>query len=261
MPVDICEAFYPYLIQCMLENNCATSTIEHTLSQVRSVVEFSSRYGAPISPTYDKCDFTGKTKEKTILTYSELCHIYFFDVRSIVKQNGKKYRSDWYDVTERVRDMLIFSTIFGQRHSDVVRISKDNFCDDRFTITQQKTGNKVSFNYMEYAFDKRIARQLLRKYDYTCPYTADLSNYNSRVHLLLQHIGEEFLPDVVTEERIQDRIVRTVKPRYSAVASHTARRSAISFWANKDKSPQWIRKMSGHKDLRSLAKYMLDEED
>lgn len=261
MPCDVGETFYPYLIQAMLQNGCATSTVEHTLSQVRAAVSFGSRYGAKISPTYDKVDFKGRNKQQTILSYAELCHIYFYDVRNIKKDNGKPYRKDWYEVTERVRDMLIFSTLFGQRHSDSIRITKNNFDGDKFVITQQKTGNRVKFRYMDYVFDQKIAKQLLQKYDYTAPYTRDINNYIKRIKVLLRAIGGEFTQDVVTEEKIQGEIVRTIVPRWSAIASHTARRSAISYWANKGKSPQWIRKMSGHADLRSLATYMLDEED
>lgn len=261
MPCDVGETFYPYLIQIMLQNGCASTTVEHTLSQVRSALSFGSRYGAQISPTYDKVEFKGQTKEKTILSYAELCHIYFFDIRTLRREGGKPYRKDWYAVTERVRDMLIFSTLFGQRYSDSVRISKECFRDDKFCITQQKTGTRVNYKYMDYVFDQRIARQLLHKYDYTAPYQRDINNYIKRVKELLRGIGGEFLQEVVTEEKIQGEIVRTTIPRWEAIASHTARRSAISYWANKGKSPQWIRKMSGHADLRSLAKYMLDEED
>lgn len=261
MPVDVGEIFYPYLIQCMLSHGCATSTVEHTLCQIRSAIGFGSRYGATISPTYDKFDFVGRNKQKTILSHSELCHIYYYDISTIRRPDGKRYNKQWYEIAERVRDMLIFSSIFGQRHSDSVRITQENFDGDRFTITQQKTGNTVSFNYLEYAFDKRIARSLLMKYDYCSPYTGHIANYNKRIKEVIKAIGGEFLMDIVTEEKIQGKIVRTVRPRYEAIASHTARRSAISYWANKGKSPQWIKKMSGHTDLRSLSKYMLDEED
>lgn len=260
MPIDVGETFYPYLINCMLSNGCATSTVEHTLSQVRAALDFGSRYGAQISPTFDKVDFNGHNKSKTILSYAELCHIYFFDIKTIRKPDGTKYRKDWYEISERVRDMLIFSTLFGQRHSDSIRITRDNFEGDRFTITQQKTGNTVSFNYMDYVFDKRIARALLRKYNYTSPYTGHIRNFNYRIKEVIKAIGGEFLSEIITEEKIQGRIVRTSRPRYEAIASHTARRSAISYWANKEKTPQWIRKMSGHSDLRSLAKYILEED-
>lgn len=261
MPIDVGETFYPFLIQCMLEIGCATTTVEHTLSQIRSAVEFGSRYGAQISPTYDKIFFRGRTKTKTVLTYSELCHIYFFDIKTLKHEDGSPYRSDWYRTTELVRDMLIFSTIFGQRYSDAVRITPQNFDDSRFTITQQKTGNRVAFDVLDYAFDQRIARNLLRKYNYTSPYTADISNYNKRVSILLRGIGGEFMGDVVTEEKIQGRIVRTVMPRHAAVTSHTARRTAITYWASKGRTLTWIKKMSGHSDLRSLEKYIIDEED
>lgn len=81
------------------------------------------------------------------------------------------------------------------------------------------------------------------------------------IYRLLRGIGGEFLTDVVTEEKVQGRIVRTVRPRHDAVTSHTARRSAITYWANKGRTLTWIKKMSGHSGLRSLEKYIIDEED
>lgn len=83
MPDHISELFYPHLIKFMLEQGCATTTVEHTCSQIRSALEWGSRYGAPISPSYDKVDFSGNTHEKTILSYAELCHVYFYDIDNI----------------------------------------------------------------------------------------------------------------------------------------------------------------------------------
>ena len=157
--------------------------------------------------------------------------------------------------------MFIFSVLVGQRHSDVVRITKDNFIDDTFICTQQKTGNKVRFKWNDYAFDLKIARALFRKYDYTCPYPVSISVYNRSLHELFRAIGQEFDTIITTEEKILGEIHVTSEPRWKTICSHTARRTAISFWANKGMNMNKLRKFSGHKDLRSLQEYMLEEEE
>lgn len=259
MPNQVSELFYPHLIQYMLQQGCATTTVERTCSQLRASLEWGSRYGAPVSPSYDKTDFNGRCREKTILSYAELCHVYYFDINTLKRPDGKKYNAQWYRYMERVRDMFIFSVIFGQRHSDTVRITKDCFDGDRFSLTQQKTGNKVSYLWQSYAFDVKIARKLLEKYDYTCPYVVSISVYNRRLHELFRAIGQEFDQIVKTEEKILGEIITTTEPRWKMIGSHTARRTAISFWANKGKNMAWIQRFSGHKDLRSLQEYMLEE--
>lgn len=255
MPEQISELFYPHLIRYMLTNDCSTTTVQHTCSQIRSALEWGSRYGANISPTYDKIDFMGETHENTILSYAELCHVYYFDIDNI---SGK--RRDWKRTMKRVRDMFIFSVVFGQRHSDSARINKSCFDDSMFTITQLKTGSKVSYDWKDYAFNKKIAMELLQRYDYTAPYVADISVYNKKLKELFRVIGMEFNQEIKNEEKVLGEIVTTTTPRWKMIGSHTARRTAISYWANQGKSMNWIRRFSGHKDLRSLQEYMLEEQ-
>ena len=89
-PDRVSELFYPYLIQYMLQSGCATTTVERTCSQIRSALEWGSRYGTPLSPSYDKIDFESSPHEKTILSYAELCHLYFFNIRTLKRPDGKK---------------------------------------------------------------------------------------------------------------------------------------------------------------------------
>lgn len=255
MPDRVSELFYPHLIRYMLQQGCATSTVERTCSQLRSSLEWGSRYGAPISPSYDKFDFIGKTRKQTILSYAELCHLYYFDIGTL-----PKHRKDWYERMERTRDMFIFSVLLGQRHSDAVRVDKTFFTDDTFEITQQKTGNRVSFKWLDYAFDQKIARELFTKYDFTCPYPVSVSVYDRSLHELFKAIGQEFNTEVKSEEKILGVITTRLTPRWKLIGSHTARRTAVSFWSNQGMHVNKLRKFSGHSDIRSLQDYMLDED-
>lgn len=261
MPVDVGELFYPHLIRIMLSSGCASTTVEHTLSQIRSALSWGNRYGAPVSPTYDKISFKGRPRKKTSLTYRELCHVYFFNIRTLVKQDGKPYRQQWYRRMEKTRDMFIFSCLFGQRFSDAVRITQKNFDGDIFTITQQKTGRTVEFNHKNYVFDKKIARELLAKYDYTAPYRRNISTYDRSLKELFRAIGGEFGTTIRTEEKILGEIVVRECPRWDIISSHTARRTTITYWANRNMSLPSIQQMSGHADLRTLQEYIVNDVD
>lgn len=256
LPQKVSEMFYPYLIRIMLQNGCATTTIERTCSQIRACLEWGSRYGAPISPSYDRVDFNGQTRESTVLTYNELCHLYYFDLNTL-----PRHRRDWHQRMERTRDMFIFSVLFGQRHSDTVRIDKTCFDDDgNFNITQLKTGNRVSFSWKDYVFDSKIAKELLDKYNFKCPYSVSVSVYDRSLHELFKNIGMEFLDNVKTEEKILGEIQVKTFPRWKLIGSHTSRRTAITYWANKGMSIHKLRKFSGHKDIRALQRYILDDD-
>ena len=61
----------------------------------------------------------------------------------------------------------------------------------------------------------------LKKYNYRCPYTSNVSNYNRYLHDLLQLVGEEFNDTVITE----------------------------------------VRKCSGHKSMKTFERYITFDED
>lgn len=145
--------------------------------------------------------------------------------------------------------------------SGCVRICADNFERDRFSIVQQKTGNKAKVNISEYGITPKLAMSLLEKYNYEAPYQADISNYNKMLHELLQHIGGDFLEMVTDEQKVDGLIKITSTPKWKLISSHTARRTFVTYNVTLGKPEYKIRQASGHLDHKSFEKYIILDED
>lgn len=98
--------------------------------------------------------------------------------------------------------MFVLGCNLGQRYSDLVRISPENFKNGQFSIVQQKTGNKCFVPINSLSIDSKITWTILEKYNYTAPYKGDINNYNTYLHQLLYLIGEDFLEEVYIDNKI-----------------------------------------------------------
>jgi integrase len=136
-----------------------------------------------------------------------------------------KYRKNKILTLEKVRDMFVLGCNLGQRYSDMVRISPNNFRNGQFIITQQKTAAKCFVPINTLSIDSKITYAILEKYNYCAPYSGDINNYNTYLHELLYNIGEEFNDMVYIDNKINGVITRESKHRYQLISSHTARRS------------------------------------
>lgn len=170
-------------------------------------------------------------------------------------------RPDRRRVYERVRDAFILQANLGCRHSDLIRIHKSNFDRNVFKILQQKTGNHAIVDIQKLSIDPKATYAILEKYNYACPYTADISNYNKKIHEILKLIGQEFAEDVRGEVKINGRITLDIEPKYKRVGSHTARRTFVTCNILRGVSEHQIRKGSGHRSLSSFEKYICDRDE
>lgn len=169
------------------------------------------------------------------------------------------------DTIQRVKDHFVLSCQIGQRYSDSSRFTKSNF-DETGTIikiTQQKTGSKAVINIASNAIDKKIAFEILKKYDYCSPAAGlDVSNFNKYLHILCKSIGGEFNNDVTFENKINGSIVTETYKVWQLITSHTARRTFITYWASSnDMNIIKLQKCTGHKDVRQINRYTILEDD
>ena len=151
--------------------------------------------------------------------------------------------------------------ILSQRYSDIVRISPENFERNMFRIIQKKTGNKAIVDIDKYAVVPRLTYKLLKKYNYRCPYTSNVSNYNRYLHDLLQLVGEEFNDTVITEVRTGGVICRNEYRKWELCTSRTGRRTFISYNVMRCPTEAEVRKCSGHKSMKTFERYITFDED
>ena len=126
-----------------------------------------------------------------------------------------------------VRDMFVFGVCVAQRFSDFSDISPKMFSKiDNvifFTFQQKKTGKKMIVPITD-----RKALNILKKYNYSFPNISD-HHFNHTLKNIVKDLAET-VPTLKEEfETAPTKYdLRTLKPKYELVSSHTARRSAVT---------------------------------
>lgn len=157
--------------------------------------------------------------------------------------------------------MFVLGCNLGQRYSDLVRISPENFKNGQFSIVQQKTGNKCFVPINSLSIDSKVTFAILEKYNYYAPYTGDINNYNTYLHELLRHIGENFLEEVFIDNKINGVITRETKFRYQLISSHSARRSFATINTLRNIPRSKILRATGHSSEKAFNRYICYDED
>lgn len=266
MPAMISSIFWNHFIPFLSDQGLKYSTIGHIKANLVSVLNWSSKYGVKLNPSYNEVDIPNYISSKVSLTPDEISHIYHFkidqiDLYSFRSNKTTKPRKNKIETLERVRDMFVLGCNLGQRYSDLVRISPENFKNGHFSIVQQKTGNKCFVPINTLSIDSRITWAILKKYNYHAPYTGDINNYNRYLHELLYNIGEDFLEDVYIDNKINGVITREVKKRYQLISSHSSRRSFATINTLRNIPRNTILRATGHSSEGSFVKYICYDDD
>ena len=266
MPAMISSVFWNHFIPFLADQGLKYSTIGHVKANLIAVLNWSSKYGVKLNPSYSEVDIPNYIPNKISLTPDEISHIYHFKILSEDRYNFRikkvmKMRRNKIKTLEKVRDMFVLSCNLGQRYSDMVRISPENFRNGIFSIVQQKTGNKCYVPINSLSIDSRITYAILDKYCYYAPYSGDINNYNTYLHQLLYYIGEDFLDEVFMDNKINGVITRETKRRYQLISSHSARRSFATINTLRNIPRNKILRATGHSSEKAFVRYICYDEE
>ena len=266
MPAMISSVFWNHFVPFLADQKLKYSTIGHVKANLIAVLNWSSKYGVKLNPSYSEVDIPNYIPSKISLTPDEISHIYHFKIGqeetySIRSKKVLKLRKNKIETLGKVRDMFVLGCNLGQRYSDLVRISPENFKNGQFSIVQQKTGNKCFVPINQLSIDSRITFAILEKYDYRAPYTGDINNYNSYLHELLRHIGEDFMEEVHIDNKINGVITRETKRRYQLISSHSARRSFATINTLRNIPRSKILRATGHSSEKAFVRYICYDEE
>lgn len=254
-PVQVTDVFWGYFIAFLQERGLKSSSIATLCAQLRSILNWAVKYNATVSPTYSDILVPKAHNFEIALTADEVSRIYYFDLERFYADRRKDFR----ETMEKVRSMFVLSCNLYQRFSDMVRIEPSCFDRNIFRIVQQKTGNKAVVNIDKYSVEPKTTYAILAKYNSYAPFTGTIGNYNFYLHQLMRDIG--FTETVRVEERVDGELVTKNVPKWKMIASHTARRTAITIAILRGHNIHAIKKCSGHSDLRILEGYVKDGEE
>jgi len=266
MPAMISSVFWNHFVPFLADQRLKYSTIGHIKTNLITVLNWSSKYGVKLNPSYSEVDIPNYIPSKISLTPDEISHIYHFKIGKEETFNFRqkkvaKLRKNKIETLERVRDMFILGCNLGQRYSDLVRISPENFRNGVFSIVQQKTGNRCYVPINSLSIDSRITFAILEKYGYRAPYVGHITNYNNYLHQLLHHIGEDFLDEVHIDNKINGVITRETKQRYQLISSHSARRSFATINTLRNIPRSKILRATGHSSEKAFVRYICYDEE
>ena len=266
MPAMISSVFWNHFVPFLADQGLKYSTIGHVKANLIAVLNWSSKYGVKLNPSYSEVDIPNYISSKISLTPDEISHIYHFkivkeDAYNFRQKKVTKLRSNKIATLERVRDMFVLGCNLGQRFSDLVRIKPENFRNGHFSIVQQKTGNKCFVPINTLSIDARITFSILEKYGYRAPYNGDINNYNNYLHQLLYLIGEDFLEEIHIDNKINGVIIRETKQRYQLISSHSARRSFATINTLRNIPRSKILRATGHSSEKAFVRYICYDEE
>jgi integrase len=222
------------------ERGLLNDTIYKYISTLKVFLSWCRENGHTVHPdTFKKHQSAFKRKthnEIVVLTEKELNGLYAFDLT----------RKPAY---ERVRDLFCFACFTGQRYSDIMRFSKSDIKDDKWTFLSSKTKKQVTVPFNGY-----IARglEILKKYKYKLPQIS-----NQKFNDYIKEVGK--LVEINEPVRIirfnGKKEVVIEKPKYDFMSSHMGRRTMVTILLSKGVPITLVQKITQHSDIRTLMKY------
>lgn len=160
---------------------------------------------------------------------------------------------------ERVRDLFVIGVATAQRWSDYSSLTPDNFKPvpgggyRYFVTSQKKTKSAAGGPVMSWAVPTLVKYGYIGSAKFT-PIKISQQKFN----LYLKEVMQMAIPDVTFKvyhdgEQV-DHIGEDV-PKWSEIASHTARRTAVGLLRSMGAPDNQIQKMTGHKSIAEMSGY------
>lgn len=150
---------------------------------------------------------------------------------------------------EKVRDLFCFGCFTGQRFSDIMRFSQDDFDGKKWDFMSIKIKKRVIVPFTGFIAN---ALPILEKYNYTFPVIS-----NQKFNEYLKEIGE--IAKINNPVRIIRfsgvKEIQIRQPKHKFMSSHMARRTFVTLMLEKGVPITVVQKITQHADIRTLLKY------
>ncbi|HET6256217.1 MAG TPA: site-specific integrase [Puia sp.] len=150
---------------------------------------------------------------------------------------------------EKVRDLFCFGCFTGQRFSDIMRFSRDDFDGKKWDFMSIKVKKRVIVPFTGFI---QNALPILKKYKFTLPVIS-----NQKFNEYLKEIGEIAGLDhpvrIIRFSGVKEVQIR--QPKYEFMSSHMARRTFVTIMLEKGVPITIVQKITQHADIRMLMKY------
>ncbi|SNV48129.1 Uncharacterised protein [Chryseobacterium taklimakanense] len=232
-----------YDLVSYLQNNMhySKNTIAKTIKIIRTICNYSKRYGIELSPMYEEFRMAYDDKDVVYLSFEELQTI---------------KNADLPDELDNARKWLYISSFLGQRISDFMRFEKTMIRRDGtayfIDFVQAKTNKKMAL-----LLHPEVVK-ILKENDMNFPAAIDEPAYNDQIRKVCELSGltEKVKGSILTEiDKGVWRNVEGVYPKYKLISSHIGRKSYCTNFYGKIPTAL-ILEVSGHSEERTLLEYI-----
>jgi site-specific recombinase XerD len=154
----------------------------------------------------------------------------------------------------KVRDILVFSCHTGQRISDILNISKDNFIEegDNYFLRLKTQKTKEFVNILL----SKTAQEIYKRYFTSGEGFLQISSVKYNKHLKNLAKMAEIDTPITKYKYSGNKRTEETKPKYEFVASHIGRKTFITLSLEKGMRPEVLMKIVGIRDYKTLKKYI-----
>ncbi len=231
---DIDMKFYVEYNQYLLSKNLSKNTISKHWKHIKALMQESYLEKKHKNTDYLNFKRFREEADTIYLTEDELERIYSLKLKG---------------TEEVVRDYFIIGCYTGLRYSDWDRVELSKAKDKIITIRTSKTGELSTI-----PLHPKVLKILMKYKSNKMPKKIS----NQKMNNVIKTIGLKAKIGDLIENRITKggKVVKTTKPKYMYMSTHTARRSFATNLILQGVSPHLIMKMTGHKSLSSFEKYV-----
>lgn len=218
------------------EEELQPNTISKNFKFLRQYLNFLKNEEILKSSKYQRLDYPGEVETNTIvLTKSEVVKLMEYLPKTASES--------------KVRDLFLILIFTGLRFGDAIRINQ-NWVRGEFLYTNtQKKGVKVSI-----PLHPKL-KEVLMKYNFDlAPLKISNQKFNDYVKVLCEAAEVKDAVEIVRHEKGVKKYL--VFPKFKLIASHTGRRTFITNAILAGIPLPVIQKITGHKKLTTLQKYV-----
>lgn len=221
----------------LIDKELAPGTVGKHIKHIKAFLNHLTEQGINNNMVFKSKAFKKLTTKTDIiyLTRSELEKLFHFDLANNPK-------------LEQIRDIFIFECATGLRYSDIKNLKSENIKEDSISLTTIKTKERLNIPLNSYA------RYILNKYNGRIPDALSNQKMNNALKELGKYCGINTPEQQV--KYIGSKRIEVTKPKYELMTTHCARRTFITQSLERGLRPEVIMKITGHKDISTMMRYV-----
>ena len=219
------------------EKNLTDISLNRNIGYLKTFLKWCKYSGLTIDESYNQVTVKTHDADHVSLTKDKIEILENLELNSVL---------------DKYRDLFLIGIYSGQRFSDYSVFKKSDVINNRIVKRAEKT------QYKSYIPISKKLNDLLEKWEWRLPKVSN-QKFNDNIKEVCKLAG--FNEEVTTTKYKGSERIIEVKPFYSLVGSHTARRTFITIAANSNVPDHIIMAITGIRDPKTLKTYKKFQEN